>query len=112
MKNYRYTIDGKQYRVAVNSVSDGVADVTVNGKSYKVAVGAASGRTVCAPLPGRIVSVSVAVGDEIKEGQVVAILETMKMENEILSEYDGRVSEVWVRPGEVVAGGAELIVIE
>lgn len=110
MKTYRYTIDGQIYKVTVNSVSDGLADVVVNGKPYKVSV-ASSGKSVCAPLPGRVVSVNVAVGDEVKEGQVVAVLETMKMENEILSEFDGRVVDIYVVEGEVVASGTELVVI-
>lgn len=110
MKTYRYAIDGQMYKVTVNSVSDGFADVTVNGKPYKVAV-ASSGRSVCAPLSGRVVSVNVSVGDKVKEGQVVAVLETMKMENEILSEYEGRVLEICAEEGEAVSGGAELVVI-
>lgn len=112
MKTYRYTINGKTYKVAVNSVFEGIADVVVNGKSYKVELGTLNGRSVYAPLPGRVVSVNIAVGDDVKEGQVIAVLETMKMENEILSEFDGKVVEICVGEGDTVAAGGELVVIE
>ena len=96
----------------MNSVSEGVADVMVNGKSYKVELEPRAGMPICAPMPGRVVTVCVSVGEQVKKGQTVVVVETMKMENEILSEYEGRVSEICVRPGDAVAAETELIVIE
>ena len=96
MKTYRYKIDGRSYEVTVNSVTGRKAEVTVNGVAYSVDIEGNDGKSVRAPLPGRITEVLVATGDVVKEGQPLAVLEAMKMENEILSEYAGVVSEVCV----------------
>ncbi len=66
---------------------------------------------VTAPLPGAVLDVKVAVGDEVKEGDVLAILEAMKMENEILAPCAGHVAAVRVAPGAAVDGGEVLIEI-
>ena len=70
-----------------------------------------SGRHVESPLEGNILDVMVNVGDAIKAGQTVAILEAMKMENEILAEFDGTVTSVNVQKGEHVALGTPIITI-
>lgn len=74
---------------------------------------AASGAavTVKSPLPGVIISIDVNVGDTVRKGQKVAVLEAMKMENEIQSETDGTVSEILVHRGDSVLEGAALVKI-
>ena len=74
---------------------------------------AASGTavTVKSPLPGVIISIDVNVGDTVRKGQKVAVLEAMKMENEIQSETDGTVSEILVHRGDSVLEGAALVKI-
>lgn len=67
---------------------------------------------ITAPLPGVITSVKVKEGELIKSGQVVAVLEAMKMENDLQSERDGRVKEVKVEKGDSVLEGAVIITIE
>ncbi len=67
---------------------------------------------VRAPIPGRVVSVTVAEGDEVKAGQPLVILEAMKMENQICAEGPGRVERVLVAPGATVEGGQTLVVVE
>ena len=66
---------------------------------------------VTAPLPGAVLDVKVAVGDQVKEGDVLAILEAMKMENEILAPCSGQVAAVRVSAGAAVDGGDVLIEI-
>lgn len=112
MKTYRYTIDGKPYEVTVKSVADGRAEVAVNGVSYTVDMDGCKGMSVRAPLPGRITEVLVRPGDVVKEGQAVAVLDTMKMENEILSEFSGVVSEICVSVGETVPFDAVIVTID
>ncbi len=76
--------------------------------------GAAStveGQAVCAPLPGMIVSVPVQVGQQVREGDVVAVLEAMKMENDITTPYAGTVKQVLVSKGASVAMNDPLVVI-
>jgi biotin carboxyl carrier protein len=67
---------------------------------------------VLAPMPGKIMSVKVKVGDAVNANQVVVVLEAMKMENEVQTEMAGKVKEVKVRAGETVEGGQSLLVVE
>lgn len=67
------------------------------------------GITVCSPLPGVIISVDVKEGQAVKQGQKVAVLEAMKMENEIQAEADGTVVAILVQKGDSVLEGAEIL---
>ena len=71
-----------------------------------------TGNTVTAPLPGRVIEIKVRIGDEVKAGQEVLILEAMKMENAIATDFAGKVKQILVAPGETVATDAVLIEIE
>ncbi len=73
---------------------------------------AVTGKTVAAPLPGRVIEIKVKAGDEVKAGQEVMVLEAMKMENSITSDFTGRVAGVLVAEGDSVQSEAPLIVIE
>jgi len=63
-------------------------------------------------LPGRILSVSVAVGDVIQQGYLVCVIESMKMENPILAPTGGKVTEVKIEKGKTVKGGEIIVVLE
>jgi biotin carboxyl carrier protein len=69
-------------------------------------------QTVVADMPGKVIKLQKAAGDEVAEGDGVVILEAMKMENEIRSPIQGRISEVAVREGDTVESGATLFVVE
>ncbi len=143
MKEYKYTIDGNKYEVAINEVNDTTAKVTVNGTDYTVewekpveekpvvkvqpvaakpaapatpaakpAAAPVSGNAIKTPLPGVIIDVKVAVGDVVKKGQTVVVLEAMKMENNINADRDGKVVAIQVAKGDTVADGAVLVVLE
>jgi biotin carboxyl carrier protein len=74
---------------------------------------AASGRAVLkAPMPGKVVKLLVAVGDEVAEGQGVLLIEAMKMENELRAPKAGRVVSIAIAEGQTVEGRTELVVIE
>ena len=138
----KYTINGTEYNVAVNSVTFDRAEVVVNGVTYQVKIEntrgsdsvsipaeapvsevsvkadvsdtvavTGTGKAVNSPLPGVIVGIKVKVGDKVKAGQVVAILEAMKMENEIQSEYDGTVISINVSQGDSVLEGAPIVMV-
>ena len=68
--------------------------------------------TVEVPIAGKILSVEVKVGDAVKEGDVICVLESMKMENPILAAVGGKVVEVAVKPDQVVKPGEKIAVIE
>lgn len=72
---------------------------------------AGAGKPVKSPLPGVIVAVKVKIGDAVKNGQVVAVLEAMKMENEIQAEFDGVVTSVNVSQGDSILEGAPIVTI-
>ena len=67
---------------------------------------------ITAPLPGRIVRIDVNTGDAVEEGDVICIIEAMKMENPIVSPVKGSVVEVSVSPGKAVKTGEKLVVVE
>lgn len=77
----------------------------------KPTVPAGAGQHVLAPLPGTINEIKVNVGDTVKQGDTVLILEAMKMQNNIEAECDGQVTAVLVKPGDAVMEGAPLITI-
>ena len=71
-----------------------------------------TGNAVTAPLPGRIIDIKVKVGDEVKAGQEVLVLEAMKMENSVTTDYSGKVKQILVQAGDTVATDAVLLEIE
>lgn len=68
--------------------------------------------TVEVPITGKIISVEVKVGDTVKEGDVICVLESMKMENPILAAVNGKVVEIGVKAEQVVKPGEMIAVIE
>ena len=79
----------------------------------KVSRPAAGGKSgIKSPLPGVILQVKVNVGDQVTKGQVLMVLEAMKMENNILSDKDGKVATINVSKGDSILEGTDLIVIE
>ena len=117
-KQYTVTVNGTAYEVTVESVSGGrMASAPVaRTASAPVARAAApaasgSGETVSSPMPGTILDVKVAAGQAVKSGDILFILEAMKMENEIFAPCDGTVSSVAVSKGAAVNPGDVLCVI-
>ncbi len=121
MKKYRVKVNGKVYEVELEAVEqiEGSIDFKkkkdveeVNPASKEVNVHAAEGTRVKAFMQGKIVDVRVKVGDQVKEGQLLMILEAMKMENEIVSPIAGKVKKIVVAKNDTVENQETLIVIE
>ena len=102
MKNYIVTVNGVSYEVSVEDVGEGQA--AAPAKKAK-ASGAAGSVKVSAPMPGKIIAVKKDAGAAVKNGEVILVLEAMKMENEIVAPQDGTVASVNVGAGDAVEAG-------
>lgn len=102
----------KGEKVKAYKAKNGGAAAAAQTPAAAVKQQAITGYTVDSPLPGRVTSVTVKVGDRVKAGDVVATLEAMKMENSIEANYDGYVRQVLVAEGDAVLADAPLIEIE
>ncbi len=142
IKEYKYKIKGVEYDVKVNGIEENIAKVEVNGIEFDVemekpiaqpkpvvrAVAApvktieppkASQEAVAAgvvaikaPLPGTVNDITVSVGQNVKKGDTVIVLEAMKMENNIDASKDGKIAEIRVSKGDTVMEGTVLVTIE
>lgn len=141
MSQYKFKINGNEYNVAVNAIEGKNAFVNVNGIDYTVELenevapaavvsapiaspapvvsspaaapkpSAGAGKVITSPLPGVIISVDVREGAAVKRGQKLAVIEAMKMENEILSDVDGTVVAIHVNKGDSVLEDAKIVTI-
>ena len=140
MKEYKFKINGKDYAVTIGEAEGKLLSVNVNGANYQVelenapvaapvqastpaapaavapaatpaAAPAGAGEKVNSPLPGVIVEVSVKEGQAVKAGQKVAVLEAMKMENEIPAPKDGTITAIHVQKGDSILEGAPVVTI-
>ena len=109
MKKYKVNVNGTVYEVEIEEMTGAPAAAPV---ATAPAAPAGAGERVAAPMPGNILSVNVAAGDTVKKGQVLMILEAMKMENEIMAPCDGKVTSVAVTKGAAVESGALLCTIQ
>ena len=131
---YVVTVNGKKFEVEVEKVggagkslsrqpaerreavakSEPVVETKVAAAPVEAAPAATTtgGTTITSPMPGTILDVKVNVGDKVKYGQTLAILEAMKMENDIPATGDGEVAEIRVKKGDAVETDAVLIVLK
>ena len=114
MKYYNITVNGVAYSVSVEETAAGAAPVAAAAPApaaapKAAAAGAAGAVSVKAPMPGNILDVKVSAGASVKAGDVLVILEAMKMENEILAPQDGTVASVNVNKGDTVNSGDVLV---
>ena len=132
MKNFKFTINGNVYEVGIEAAENGKSNVNVNGKSYVVEVeadvmqatavrrpvatpGAATKTTsgiMKSPLPGKVLKVLVAEGQVVKRGDVLMVIESMKMENNIAAQADGVVRSIKVAAEQSILQGDALLEIE
>ncbi len=130
MSKYHITLEGKTYEMEVDLIDENAAPQSVIKKEYKEFKSASNDPTVrvidpsaqkqtvnhtgavTAPIPGTVIKIEKAVGDTVKNGELVLVLEAMKMENEILATSDGIIKTMNCEIGSTVAGGEVLFEIE
>ena len=122
---YKVTLNNKVYEVEVEETSAMLVDeyeaiapapvapapVAAAPAAAPAPVAAAAGEQVTAPMPGTILKVNVTQGAAVKKGDILVVLEAMKMENEILAPRDGTVAQIAVAKGSTVDTGALLAVL-
>lgn len=117
MKNYTITVNGTVYDVTVEEGTGSGAAAAPAAAAPKAAPKAAAPKPVStgagavkinAPMPGKILSVKASAGQAVKKGDVILILEAMKMENEVVAPQDGTVASIDVAAGDSVEAGAVL----
>ena len=127
MKTYNITVNGVTYVVNVEEVADGASVAApasapvaapkaapaapVAPKAAPAASGKAGAVSVKAPMPGNIMKVNFKAGDAVKKGDVLVVLEAMKMENDICAPQDGVVASVEVNQGATVETDAVLVTL-
>ena len=129
MKKYTITVNGTAYEVEVEDMGGAVATapkaaapkaapVPAAAPAPKAAAPApaakpvaAGSATISAPMPGKVLEVKVKAGDAVKSGDVLMILEAMKMQNEIMAPADGTISDVRISAGQTVGTGDVMIVM-
>lgn len=109
MKKYKVNVNGNLYEVEIEEMT--AASAAPAAAPAAAAAAPAGGESINSPMPGNILDVRVSVGQSVKKGDVLMILEAMKMENEIMCPCDGKVTSVAVTKGATVESGTLLCVI-
>ena len=118
MKKYRVTVNGTVYEVELEEltgsapVSAPAAPAAAPAPAPAASAAPAAGEQICAPMPGNILAVNVTAGQAVKKGDVLMVLEAMKMENEIMCPRDGVVASVNTSKGASVESGTLLCVLQ
>ena len=114
MKKYKVTVNGTAYEIEMEELT-GAAPAAATAAPVPTpapAAAPAGGEQVTSPMPGTILAINVAAGDTVKRGQVLMVLEAMKMENEIMCPCNGKIASVNTSKGASVESGTLLCVIQ
>lgn len=116
MKNYKVNVNGTEYAISIELMSDAEAAAAKTAApaapAAQAPVAAGEGTEIVAPMQGTILSVNVNTGDTVKKGDILFILEAMKMENEIMAANDGVITSVCVQNGASVSNGTLLCTLK
>ena len=113
MKKYRVTVNGTAYEIELEELTGAApAPAAAAPAPAPAAAAPAGGEQVTSPMPGTILDVKVSQGASVKKGDVLMVLEAMKMENEIMCPRDGKVASINAAKGAAVESGTLLCVIQ
>jgi acetyl-CoA/propionyl-CoA carboxylase biotin carboxyl carrier protein len=113
-RDYVVEVSGKRFEVTVHGEVNGAAPApkaAPKKRERKASSGGGGGDTLASPLQGNVFKVLVSQGDEVQEGALIAIIEAMKMENEITAHKAGKIAELPISEGDAVTAGDTLAVI-
>ena len=114
MKIYKVKVNGKVYEVELESVSESNGTIVSEKKADAPAPAPATsgeGTPLLSPIQGTVLKVNVAVGDSVKKGDVLLVIEAMKLENDIVAPKDGVIKGIKVSKGQSVSSKEELLII-
>lgn len=109
MKTYKVKVNGKSYEVVLEAVGETASAPAAAPAAAPATPAKATGEGIKAPIGGKLLKVNVKVGDVVKKGDVVAIIEAMKLENEVPSPEAGTVKSICAKPGDAVNNGDLII---
>ena len=129
MRKFNVLVNGENYDVTVDEIAGGAVAAPVakaepapvapaaapkaESAPAQVAAPVSAGSVVVnSPMPGTIISISANVGDVVKAGQTLLVLEAMKMENDIVAPQDGKVAAIFVKQGDSVESNSKLVSLE
>ena len=105
MKKYNVKVNGNLYEIEIEEIDAASAAQSTPKASPVQNSAPANGEKVTAPMPGNILSVKVSNGQSVKKGDLLMVLEAMKMENEIMAPCDGKIASLSVQKGSTVNSG-------
>ncbi|MCR5636546.1 MAG: acetyl-CoA carboxylase biotin carboxyl carrier protein subunit [Clostridiales bacterium] len=105
MKKYNVKVNGNLYEIEIEEIDAASAAQSASKAAPAQSSAPANGEKVTAPMPGNILSVKVSNGQSVKKGDLLMVLEAMKMENEIMAPCDGKISSLNVQKGSTVNSG-------
>ena len=121
----KVTVDGESFEVELEKIEDALK-VSIDGSQFEVQIEQERGSpkregrsrnsssrsgNISSPIPGKVVSIHVSVGDQVEEGAVLLILEAMKMQNEVQAPISGTVTELNCETGDSIEANSPLVVI-
>ena len=117
MKVYKIKVNGKSYKVELEAIDEVQTEVKKeevkkDAPAPKKEISSGDGQKVLSPIQGTVTNIKVKVGDRIKKGDVLLIIEAMKLENDVPSPFDGVVSEILVNKGQNVAAKDPVVLIK
>lgn len=120
MKIYKIKVNGKTYRVELESIEEVASgEKPVEKKEERIVEAPAPqkqpsgvGQPVESPIQGTVINIKVKPGDKVKQGDTLLVIEAMKLENDVVSPYDGEVAEILVSKGQSVASKEVVVTIK
>lgn len=111
MKLYRVKVNGKVYEVELEAVTETSGTISAPQSKEAAPVSNGEGTEFVAPIGGKVLDVKVSVGSSVNKGDILCVIEAMKLENEVTATFDGTIKKVRVSKGDTVANKDVLFIV-